>query len=189
MSCAHLFDLERIPQADRDRYGPGAFGQHALLARTLVEEGAPFVMVANGMPWDSHVFNHEIYQMVVPDLDNIIFQLTKDLEDRGMLEDTLVIAMGEFGRSPWINQARGRDHFPDAWSLAMAGGGIQGGALVGATDKYGAEVIEDPFNEENLFATIFSALDIDPHAEFKIDGFPTFHHVENKAAPISQILS
>ena len=97
--------------------------------------------------------------------------------------------MGEFGRSPWINQARGRDHFPDAWSLAMAGGGVQGGALVGATDKYGAEVIEDPFNEENLFATIFSALDIDPHAEFKIDGFPTFHHVENKAAPISQILS
>ena len=189
MSCAHLFDLERIPQADRDRYGPGAFGQHALLARTLVEEGAPFVMVANGMPWDSHVFNHEIYQMVVPDLDNIIFELTKDLEDRGMLEDTLVIAMGEFGRSPWINQARGRDHFPDAWSLAMAGGGVQGGALVGATDKYGAEVIEDPFNEENLFATIFSALDIDPHAEFKIDGFPTFHHVENKATPISQILS
>ena len=65
----------------------------------------------------------------------------------------------------------------------------EGGALVGATDKYGAEVIEDPFNEENLFATIFSALDIDPHAEFKIDGFPTFHHVENKATPISQILS
>ena len=75
-----------------------------------------------------------------------------------MLEDTLVVAMGEFGRSPWINQARGRDHYPNAWSLAMAGGGVQGGALVGATDKYGAEVTEDPFNEENLFATIFSAL-------------------------------
>jgi len=189
MSCADLFDLERLPQKDRDRYGPGTFGLHTLLSRHLVENGAPFVMVANGMPWDSHVFNHEIYQMVVPDLDNIIFQLTKDLEDRGMLEDTLVIAMGEFGRSPWINQARGRDHYPNAWSLAMAGGGVQGGALVGATDKYGAEVTDDPFNEENLFATIFSALGIDPHAEFNIPGFPTFHHVENKAKPIHQILS
>ena len=80
MSCAHLFDLERLPRKDRDRYGPGTFGQHTLLARTLVEEGAPFVMVANGMPWDCHVFNHEIYQMVVPDLDNIIYQLHCDLE-------------------------------------------------------------------------------------------------------------
>ena len=76
MSCAHLFDLERLPRKDRERYGPGTFGQHTLLARTLVEEGAPFVMVANGMPWDCHVFNHEIYQMVVPDLDNILFQRT-----------------------------------------------------------------------------------------------------------------
>ena len=71
----------------------------------------------------------------------------------------------------------------------MAGCGIQGGAVVGSTDKYGAEVVDDPFNEENLFATIFSALGIDPHAEFKIDGFPTFHHVENNAEPIKQILS
>jgi hypothetical protein len=71
----------------------------------------------------------------------------------------------------------------------MAGGGIKGGAIVGATDRYGAEVIEDPFNEENLFATIFTALGIDPHREFHIPGMPTFHHVENQAKPISQILS
>ncbi len=188
MSCAHLFDIERLPAADRERYGPGTFGLHALLARSLVEEGAPFVMVANGMPWDSHVFNHEIYQMVVPDLDNILFQLTKDLEDRGLFDDTLVVAMGEFGRTPWINQARGRDHYPNAWSLAMAGCGVQGGAVYGATDRFGVEVSEGAVDEQRLFATIFSALGIDPHAEYDIADFPTFHRVEDAAEPIREVL-
>jgi len=189
MSCAHLFDLERLPQKDRDRYGPGTFAQHTLLARSLLEEGAPFVMVANGMPWDTHVFNHEVYQMVVPDLDNIIFQLHKDLEERGMLEDTLVVAMGEFGRSPWINAARGRDHYPNAWSLSMFGSGIQPGAVVGATDKLGFEVTDHAFNEQNLFATIFAALGIDPHDEFKIPNLPNFHHVEDSSSPIKEVLA
>lgn len=189
MSCAHLFDLERLPQKDRERYGPGTFGQHTLLARTLVEEGAPFVMVANGMPWDTHVFNHEIYQMVVPDLDNILFQLHADLAERGLLEDTLVVAMGEFGRTPWINPARGRDHYPDAWSLAMFGSGIQPGAVVGATDKLGVDVTENAFDEQNLFATIFSALEIDPHAEFDLENHPTFHHVEDRSEPIKEVLA
>src|SRR5690606_33512695 len=75
MKCAHLFDLERLPERDRERYGPGTFGLHALLARHLVENGAPFVMVANGMPWDTHVFQHEVYQMIVPDLDRIFHAL------------------------------------------------------------------------------------------------------------------
>ena len=189
MSCAHLFDLDRLPQKDRERYGPGTFGQHALLARSLVEEGAPFVMVANGMPWDTHVFNHEIYQMVVPDLDNIVFQLTKDLEERGMLDNTLLVVMGEFGRTPWINEARGRDHYPDAWSLAMTGCGIEPGTVVGATDTNGVDVIEDPFDERNLFATIFRALGLDPYAEYDIPGLPIFHRVEDKAEPIAKILS
>ncbi|MEM7010460.1 MAG: DUF1501 domain-containing protein [Verrucomicrobiota bacterium] len=189
MSCAHLFDLERLPRKDRERYGPGTFGQHTLLARTLVEEGAPFVMVANGMPWDTHVFSHEIYQMVTPDLDNILFQLHRDLEERGMLEDTLVVAMGEFGRTPNINPARGRDHYPDAWSMTMFGSGIQPGAVVGATDEYGIDVIEKPFDEQNLFATIFNALGIDPYAEFAVDNIPTFHHVEDKSEPIREVLA
>ena len=188
MSCAHLFDLERLPQKDRERYGPGTFGQHTLLARTLVEEGAPFVMVANGMPWDTHVFNHEVYQMVVPDLDNILFQLHRDLDERGLLEDTLVVAMGEFGRTPWINPARGRDHYPNAWSLSMFGSGIQPGAMVGATDELGIEVSESPFDEQNLFATIFAALGLDPHTEFELQNMPTFHHVEDKSDPIKEVL-
>ena len=161
MSCADLFNLDRLPEEDRVRYGPGTFGQHALLARNLVEEGAPFVMVANGMPWDTHVFNHEIYQMGVPDLDNIIFQLVKDLEERGMIDDTLVVAMGEFGRTPWINQARGRDHYPNAWSLAMAGSGIKGGAVVGATDELGFSITNNPVHVHDLNATILQLLGFD----------------------------
>ncbi|MCA9036950.1 MAG: DUF1501 domain-containing protein, partial [Planctomycetaceae bacterium] len=126
MSCAPLFDLDSLPTEDRRRYGPGAFAQHALQARHLIENGSTFVMVANGMPWDNHVFQHEMHQMLVPELDNILFQLITDLNDRGMLEDTLVIAMGEFGRTPWLNEARGRDHYAKAWSLVMAGAGIRG---------------------------------------------------------------
>jgi hypothetical protein len=189
MSCAHLFDLDKLPAKDKERYGPGTFGLHALLARHLVENGAPFVMVANGMPWDSHVFHNEIYQMLVPDLDKIIFHLVTDLKERGLLDDTLVVMMGEFGRTPWLNTARGRDHYPDAWSLAMAGCGINGGAVVGATDPDGIEVIEKPFNERNLFATIFKALGIDPYAEYVLPGLPTFHRVEDRAEPIREMLA
>ena len=105
-----------------------------------------------------------------------------------MLEDTLVVAMGEFGRTPWINQARGRDHYPNAWSLAMAGCGIKGGAVVGETDNLGVEVKDSPFDERNLFATIFSALGIDPHSEYNLPNFPTFHRVEEQIEPIREVL-
>ena len=189
MSCAHLFDLNRMPTRDRERYGPGAFGLHVLQARHLVENGAPFVMVANGMPWDSHVFHNEIYQMLVPDLDRIIFNLIIDLGVRGLLDDTLVVMMGEFGRTPWMNQARGRDHYPNAWSLALAGCGIRRGVVVGATDADGVEVDGPAFNEKNLFATIFSALGLDPYADYDIPELPNFHRVEDRAEPIRAVLA
>lgn len=189
MSCAHLFDLDQLPARDRERYGPAAFGLHALQARHLVENGAPFVMVANGMPWDSHVFHNEIHQMLVPELDRVIHHLITDLEERGLLDHTLVIAMGEFGRTPWINQARGRDHYPNAWSLMLAGCGIKRGVVVGATDPDGVEVAEKPFDERNLFATIFTALGLDPYAPYEIPDLPTFHRVEDRAEPIREALS
>lgn len=189
MSCADLFDLEKLPAKDRGRYGPGAFAQHTLMARNLVENGAPFVMVANGMTWDCHVFQHEIYQMLVPELDHVIHTLITDLEERGLLDKTLVVMMGEFGRTPWLNQSRGRDHYPDAWSLAMAGHGIKPGVVVGATDPDGVEVADKPFDEKNLFATIFTALGIDPYAEYDLPDLPTFHRVEERAAPIKEILA
>ena len=188
MSCAPLFDLDRLPAADRERYGPAAFGLHTLLARHLVENGAPFVMVANGMTWDTHVFHNEIHQMLVPELDRILFHLINDLEERGLLDSTLVIAMGEFGRTPWINQARGRDHYPNAWSLMLAGYGIRRGVVVGATDADGVEVDGPAFNEKNLFATIFTALGIDPYATYDLPELPTFHRVEERAEPIRGVL-
>ena len=188
MSCAPLFDLESLSRADRERYGEGAFAQHALQARNLLENGSTFVMVANGMPWDNHVFQHEMHQMLVPELDNVIYQLVTDLQERGMLQDTLVIAMGEFGRTPWINEARGRDHYPKAWSLAMAGAGIKGGVVFGATDELGASVTDGKVDNRNLFATIFKALGIDPHEEYELPGLPTFYRVESDAEPISEVL-
>ncbi len=189
MSCADLFDLQRLPEKDKARYGPGNFGMHTLLARHLVENGAPFVMVANGMTWDCHVFQHEIYQMLVPELDRIIYNLITDLDERGLLESTLVLMMGEFGRTPWLNASRGRDHYPDAWSLAMAGCGIKRGVVTGATDEDGVGVIEKPYNEKNLFATIYSALGIDPYAEYDIPDLPTFYRVEEHAEPIREVLA
>ncbi len=188
MSCADLFDLEKLPARDKERYGPGNFGLHTLLARQLVEKGAPFVMVANGMTWDCHVFQHEIYQMLVPELDRIIYHLLTDLEERGLLEKTLVVMMGEFGRTPWLNGSRGRDHYPDAWSLALAGCGIKRGVVTGATDEDGASVIEKPYNEKNLFATIYTALGIDPYAEYDLPDLPTFYRVEEHAEPIRDVL-
>jgi len=188
MSCAPLFDLNELPADDRRRYGGGAFSQHALQARHLIENGSTFVMVANGMPWDNHVFQHEMHQMLVPELDNVLFQLVHDLEDRGLLDDTLVIAMGEFGRTPWLNEARGRDHYSKAWSLAMAGAGIKGGVVYGATDEYGREVVDGELENRRLFATIFSALGIEPHEEYDLPGLPTFYRVEDDAQPVSEIL-
>jgi hypothetical protein len=189
MSSADLFDLEKLPEKDRARYGPGLFGQHTLMARQLAEQGAPFVMVANGMPWDNHVFQHEIHQMLVPELDRILHCLITDLEDRGMLDNTLVIAMGEFGRTPWLNPARGRDHYPNAWSLMMTGCGLKRGVIVGGTDEDGVDPDGTSYNEQNLFATIFTALGIDPYAEYELPGFPTFHRVEDHAETIKELLA
>jgi hypothetical protein len=188
MSCAPLFDLNSLPVADRERYGRGAFAQHALQARHLIENGSTFVMVANGMPWDNHVFQHEMHQMLVPELDNVLFQLISDLEDRRLLDDTLVIAMGEFGRTPWLNDARGRDHYPDAWSLAMAGAGIKGGVVYGSTDELGYQVAESPVDNRQLFATIFEALGIEAHEDYDLPGLPTFARVEDNVQPIREIL-
>jgi hypothetical protein len=189
MASAELFDITRLPEKDRRRYGPGTFGLHTLMARDLVEHGAPFVMVANGMPWDNHVFQHEIHQMLVPELDRIVHALIIDLAERGLLDHTLVIAMGEFGRTPWLNAARGRDHYPNAWSLMMTGCGLKRGVVVGATDIDGVDPEGASFNEQNLFATIFTALGIDPYAEYELPGAPLFHRVEDHAEPIKELLA
>ena len=127
--------------------------------------------------------------MLVPELDRVLYNLITDLEERGLLDSTLVIAMGEFGRSPWMNAARGREHYPTAWSMMMTGCGLKRGVVTGATDIDGVDVTEKPYSEQNLFATIFTALGIDPYAEYDLPGMPTFHRVENKVEPIRDILA
>ncbi|VTR94492.1 protein of unknown function DUF1501 : Uncharacterized protein OS=Chthoniobacter flavus Ellin428 GN=CfE428DRAFT_6210 PE=4 SV=1: DUF1501 [Gemmata massiliana] len=188
-ASADLFDPAKLTEVDRSRYGPGTFGIHTLMARNLIENGAPFVMVANGMPWDNHVLNHEIHQMLVPELDRILHHLLADLKDRGLLDHTLVVAMGEFGRTPWLNTSRGRDHYPNAWSLMMTGCGLKRGTIVGATDADGVDPDGKSYDEQNLFATIFTALGIDPHAEYDLTNMPTFHRVEDRAEPIREVLA
>ena len=174
MSCA-TFLTRTSASKDRERYGQGTFGQYTLLARHL-RKWSP---VCHGGQWHALTvtFQHEIYQMLVPDLDNIIFQLITDLKDRDMLDNTLVVMMGEFA-APWLNASRG-DHYPHAWSLAMAGCGIQRGGR-GATDADGIEVAENPFNERNLFATIFTVLGIDPYQAYDLPGLPTFIEWKSK---------
>jgi len=102
-----------------------------------------------------------MHQMLVPELDNVLYQLVTDLEQRGLLDDTLVIAMGEFGRTPWLNEARGRDHYPKAWSMAMAGAGLQGGVVYGATDDLGATAVENRVHIHDLHATLLHLLGLD----------------------------
>jgi len=189
MASADLFDLAKLPEHERLRYGPGSFGLHTVMARNLIENGAPFVMVANGMPWDNHVFQHEIHQMLVPELDRVLHQVVTDLQERGLLDHTLVIAMGEFGRTPWLNTSRGRDHYPNAWSLMMTGCGLKRGVVVGGTDADGVDPDGRSYNEQNLFATIFKALGLDPQAEFDLPGMPLFHRVEDHAEPIQDLLA
>jgi hypothetical protein len=189
MASADLFDIAKLPETDRARYGPGTFGLHTLMARELVAKGAPFVMVANGMPWDNHVFQHEIHQMLVPELDRILHCLITDLKERGLLEHTLVIAMGEFGRTPWLNPARGRDHYPNAWSLMMTGCGLQRGVVVGGTDRDGVDPDGRACNEQNLFATIFTALGSVPSAQYEQAGMHTFLRVELLSYPIREQLA
>ena len=164
MSCAPLFDMEQLPEKDRLRYGGGAFSQHVLQARHLIENGSTFVMVANGMPWDNHVFQHEMHQMLVPELDNVLFQLVTDLADRGMLEDTLVLWGGEFGRTPTTDvtlNKPGRDHNHYGFSIWMAGGGVKGGSVFGATDEFGMRAVENRMHVHDLHATILHLLGID----------------------------
>src|SRR5207302_8189928 len=141
MAHEQLFDVAREPQRLRDRYGPTLFGQQALAARRLVEAGVPFVRVGRAW-WDSHGQNFETHQEMVPELDHVMCTLLDDLEQRGLLESTLVITLAEFGRTPAINPQLGRDHFASAWSCTLSGCGVRGGSVYGRTDATGNRVAD-----------------------------------------------
>jgi len=155
------FDLEREPTALRDRYGASAFGQGCLMARRLVQAGVPFVEV--GLPgWDTHENNEDRVRRLCGPLDTGMSALLDDLEATGLLDETLVVWMGDFGRTPRINARGGRDHYPAVSSVLLAGGGIAGGQVVGATDADGYEIVDRPVTVADLVRTIATALGLDP---------------------------
>jgi len=164
------FDLSDEKDALRDRYGRTPFGQGCLLARRLVEAGVTFVEVqSTGVMgagnWDTHENNFERVKTLAGVVDPALASLVADLKERGLLETTLVIWMGEFGRTPNINARTGRDHYPRAFNVLLAGGGIRGGQVYGSTDKLGRGVAENPVTVQDLFSTFCHALKINPQKE------------------------
>jgi uncharacterized protein (DUF1501 family) len=166
------FRMDEEPAKVRDAYGRTRFGQGCLLARRLVERGVSFVEVTlDG--WDTHANNFEAVKTLSGTLDPAFATLIGDLKERGMLANTLVVWMGEFGRTPLINPMGGRDHFPNAWSTVLAGAGVKGGQAVGRTDAGGQSVTERPVSVADFLATVVTAVGVDPTSENKTwDGRP-----------------
>jgi uncharacterized protein (DUF1501 family) len=156
------FEIEQEPAKLRDEYGRTTFGQSCLLARRLVERGVRFVTINNG-GWDHHAKIWEGLEKKVPDFDTAFSRLIQDMDERGLLKETLVLAMGEFGRTPKVNKDVGRDHWAKAASLVFAGAGVQPGKVIGATDKDGAFVIDRPVRPADVACTVYDALGINPH--------------------------
>ena len=158
------FDLAKEDPRLRDRYGRNRVGQSVLLARRLIESGCRFVSASGYRhgQWDTHGKNEETLRKdLAPLLDQTLSVLLEDLEQRGLLETTLVLVMGEFGRTPTLNPQLGRDHWPDCWSLLLGGGGLAGGHVIGASDKTGGYVADRMISMGDLYATIYKALGID----------------------------
>src|SRR4051812_45072696 len=158
------FDLEEEPSSLRDAYGRNPFGQGCLLARRLVEIGVTFIEVRSP-GWDTHQQNHDRVRTLAGQVDPGLGTLIADLKSRGMLEKTLVVWMGEFGRTPRLNPTAGRDHFPRVFSVALAGGGIKGGQVVGASSADGSEVKDRPVAVNDLLTSLCHSLKIDPTKE------------------------
>jgi hypothetical protein len=161
------FDLSQEPPQVRDRYGRHPWGQSHLLARRLVEAGVRFVTTVNGQSivWDTHKNNFNLLKnQLVPPMEQALAALLEDLAQRGLLDSTLVVWMGDFGRTPRINKDAGRDHWPQCYSVVLAGGGIRGGQVIGQSDRIGAYPASRPVSPADIHATVFAALGYDPHA-------------------------
>ncbi|TWU39189.1 DUF1501 domain-containing protein [Novipirellula artificiosorum] len=160
------FKVDEEPDEVKERYGTGGFGQGCLLARRLVEAGVPFIEVDLG-GWDNHAGIHAtLRDNKLPILDKAMSALIEDLDQRGLLQDTVVIWMGEFGRTPNINAQAGRDHFARAWSCVVGGADIKGGLAVGETSRDGSAVETEPFSSEDLMTTVIKGLGISTETTF-----------------------
>ena len=163
-TASEVFDLTREPDSVRDRYGRHSWGQSHLLARRLVEAGSRFVTTVNGpsITWDTHKDNfNQLRNRLVPPMEKAFVALVDDLSERGLLDETLVIWMGDFGRTPMINKDARRDHWPQCYSMVLAGGGIRGGQVIGESDKTGAYPFVRPITPADIHATVFAALGYD----------------------------
>jgi hypothetical protein len=173
-------DIRREPARLRDAYGRHLFGQSCLLARRLVESGVRFVTVhydcVDGYSWDSHRNNDDVKQHLMPTFDQAASALIADLDSRGLLQETLVVAVGEMGRTPKANAGWGRDHWSTCFPCLLAGGGVQGGTLYGASDDHAAYVKESPVSPEDLAKTLYWSLGIDPELQLM--------HKEGRPVPI-----
>jgi len=181
------FDIAKEWAGAKDRYGDTEFGRGCLMARKLVEAGVPFVEVGQEN-YDSHADNFVCHKANLQILDPAWSALLLDLADRGLLDDTLVIWMGEVGRTPQINNRAGRDHYIRAWTIVLAGGGIKGGQVYGATDADGKDVTADPVSEGDLFATIYRTLGINHRAKHYHGVRPVWLTPEG-SQPVKDLLS
>ncbi len=193
--AARAFDLHEEPAAVRDGYGRKLFGQGCLLARRLVERGVPFVEVSLGgtaevpVGWDTHQDNFNNVQKLCAVLDPAWAALMSDLEQRGLLDSTLIVWMGEFGRTPKISPDKGRDHFPNAWSTVLAGGGIRGGQVIGKTSPDGNSVTQRPVSVPDFLSTVCRALGIDSEKQNPSNVGRPIRIVEKAAQPIKEVLA
>jgi uncharacterized protein (DUF1501 family) len=160
------FKVAKEPDEVRERYGNTGFGRGCLMARRLVEMGVPFIEVDMG-GWDNHagIFT-TLENQKLPELDKAMSALVEDLSDRGLLQDTAIIWMGEFGRTPNINGNGGRDHWARSWSVVVGGAGFKGGVVVGQTNEDGKEIITDPYTSQDLMASVLSSLGISLETTF-----------------------
>jgi Protein of unknown function (DUF1501) len=195
-AAARAFELEEEPASVRDAYGRTPFGQGCLLARRLVERGVPFVEVtlssapgAAAVGWDTHQQNFEAVKKLSEVLDPAWAALMDDLRGRRLLDSTLIVWMGEFGRTPKINPQAGRDHFPAAWTTVLGGGGIKGGQVIGRTSADGNSVEERPVAVPDLMATICKALGIDPSKQNLSDVGRPIRIADPSARPITEALA
>jgi hypothetical protein len=193
--ATQAFNLDQEPAALRDRYGRNLFGQGCLLARRLIERGVPFVEVSLAtvgnlmLGWDTHLNNFDGVRRLSQTLDPAWSTLMDDLADKGLLDSTLIVWMGEFGRTPKINGNRGRDHWANSWTTVLAGGGIKGGQVLGKTSADGMEVSERPIGVEDLLATVARALGIDGKKQNHSNVGRPIRIVEPTAKPIQEVLA
>ncbi|MEO8269739.1 MAG: DUF1501 domain-containing protein, partial [Aureliella sp.] len=185
------FDIHSEPDGVREAYGRNGFGQRALMARRLVEAGVPFVTIVDG-GWDHHSDLFGALRKRLPTWDQTVATLISDLDQRGLLETTMVIALGEFGRTPKISTLAGqskpgRDHWANAMSILFAGGGSRGGQIIGATDRLGHSAIERILSPENYVSTVYRKLGIDPDMLYHTpSGRPA--HLVSDPTPIDELM-